>query len=159
MVIETTHPDLVRHPDPNIVLLKLIKDQFGAIEHGSTFPTQKYGQPNKIHVGGSDDWYTQGSTPYIVCWWTGDDVGRVGLGSSKRYHHSKHKVWVWCRHPDERWEVYKELCRIFQRNSIRPNPDIERLDYYAGVPWQQETGGQLGVLYRLQVDVVIIWVA
>lgn len=137
--------------DPNIVILQLLKNDWGA-DARQNFKYQK----QKVRFFGQDQFYDGGATPCIVVWWMGDDVGRWGGGSAKRYHHSDHRIWIFCRDPDERWQVVKEVERILQKYAINPSPNMLRVDYYKIIPWQQPSPVQK--LFRATVDCRVIFV-
>jgi hypothetical protein len=144
-------PGLTDTEDPNILLLKLIKNDWGA-DARQDFKYQKH----KVRFMGQDQFYDGQGTPCLVFWWMADDVGRWGVASGKRYHHSKHRVWVFCRDPDERWQVVKECERILAKYAINPSPNMLRVDYYKITPWQQESPVQK--LFRATIDCTVIWV-
>lgn len=148
-------PNLARQPKMNIILLQIIKNQWGARDSGEL--PFKYKQ--QYHVGGRNDWYPNGAvTPYVVVWPISKKTERMGIGSPQRYHHSMHRVWIFCKDPDECDECTLEVERILQKNATGPAPGVLRIDYYSGTSWQQEAPGGIGVLYRNAIDVTMIYV-
>ena len=158
-------PNFNNFQDPNITLVKILVDNFGAQDLGSGFAF-KDGKPHHIHIGGNQDFYSGGETPYMAVRNKTDSIGRVGIGSGKRYHHSKHEIWLWSRGADERWECVKELLRILQTYDTKPRDNIERIDIYNITYWAQPVteGGDaqgtksIGQLYRAILEVTIIWI-
>jgi len=149
--ISAVDPGLTDMEDPNIVLLTLLQNDWGA-DARQNFKYQK----SRVKIEGQDKFYDGGPTPYIAIWWINDKVGRWGGGSAKRYHHSKHRIWVICRNPDERWQVVKEIERILQKYAVNPSPNVLRVDYYDVIPWQQPSPVQK--LFRATIDVTCIYV-
>ncbi|SRR6266566_7035176 len=143
-------PSFDDQEDPNIVILNLLKEQWGS------------GRPNfKLKKAAisfvSQESFYSGEDYAVVVWWEGDAVGRWGIPSTRRYHHSKHRVWVFAKSPNDRWIMCREVMRILQRFQNHPSKSIERLDYYDWVPWQQESPNQ--ILWRAHTDVVAIYVS
>ena len=144
--------NLARQPKLNIALLQILKQNWGARDVGE--PPFKYTM--NVKFGGANAWYDQGQTPALIIHPVSKKVERMGIGSSQRYHHSLHRVYLFCRHPDERDECVLEIERILQKFATQPMPGILRIDYYSETAWQQES--PIGVLFRQAVDVVMIYV-
>src|SRR5437660_12313241 len=103
-------PNFNNLQDPNITLVKILVDNFGAQDLGSGVAF-KDGKPHHIHIGGNQDFDSGGETPYMAVRNKTDSIGRVGIGSAKRYHQATHEMWLWSRGADERWRRVTERLR------------------------------------------------
>jgi len=142
---------LIDQEDPNIVLFNLIKNDWGA-DVRQNFKYQKA----KVRFMTEAEFYDGGATPCIVVWWIGDDVGRWGVKSGKRYVHTRHIIHLFARSPDERFQCKKEINRILQKYAVNPSPAVLRVDFYKWQGWQQESPVQK--LYRAKCMVTCIYV-
>jgi hypothetical protein len=150
LVIQNVDPAINNFPDPAFALYEIVKGDWGKGD-----PNFKYRYARVRFITQASYW-DGGETPAVVFQWVNDDIGRMGVGSAKRYHHYSVRITVFSRDVNERWQIVLEIQRVLQKFAVNPRQDIKRIDFYKWTPFQAPSPAQ--VLFTARTDCVMIYV-